>query len=125
VNNPTLSVEVRMRKWLVAAAALGAAAVVATRPFAARATAAAQPTQSWCDANARRPLFGAILCAALADGDRVYIRGLPFEIVTVGADYVTLRPELSGERRRLLAIPFTAIRRLERPGRPRELILDE
>jgi len=114
-----------MRKSLVAVATLGAAAVVvAVSPFPARATMARQPAQSWCDANAGRPFFGAILCAALADGDRVYVRGLPFEIVTVGADYVMLRPELSGERRRVLAIPFTAIRRLERPGRPRELILD-
>lgn len=113
-----------MRKWLVAAAALGAAAVVTARPFHARAIARQQPGQAWCEANAGRPLFGNVLCAALADGDRVYIRGLPFEIVAVGADYVMLRPELSGERRRLLTIPFTAIRRLERPGRPRELILD-
>jgi hypothetical protein len=114
-----------MRRWLVPFAAFIVAVAVAARPLPVRASAAGQPTQSWCAANAAQPLFGAILCGALADGDRVYVRGLPFEIVGVGADYVLLRPELSGERRRLLAIPFTAIRRLERPGRPRELILDQ
>ncbi|MFN2565503.1 MAG: hypothetical protein ABR499_10915 [Gemmatimonadaceae bacterium] len=120
-----------MRKWLVVVAALCTLAIAA-RPDPARATAGAasgktlsSQGQSWCDANAGTPVLGAVLCAAVADGARLYIRGLPFEVVAIGSDYVTVRPELAGERRRLLTIPYTAIRRLERTGRPRELILDQ
>lgn len=115
-----------MRKLLLAVAVVVPLAVTARPSPAGIATRATQTTaQNWCDANAGRPVFGAVLCAAVAEGVQVYIRGLPFEIVTIGADFVTLRPELSGERRRLLTIPYTAIRRLERTGRPRELILDQ
>jgi hypothetical protein len=115
-----------MRKLILAVAVLVPLAV-ATRPSSGgTASAASQtPSQSWCDANVGRPIFGAVLCAAVAEEVQLYVRGLPFEIVAVGADFVTLRPELSGERRRLLTIPFTAIRRLERTGRPREMILDQ
>jgi hypothetical protein len=113
-----------MRKLLLAVAVIVPLAVTARPSPAGLASAPSQSSsQSWCDANAGRPIFGAVLCAAVAEGVQVYIRGLPFEIVTIGADFVTLRPELSGERRRLLTIPYTAIRRLERTGRPRELIL--
>lgn len=117
-----------MRKVILAVAVLLPIAIAARPSRAGVATAGSQSpsqSQSWCDANAGRPVFGAVLCAAVSEGLRVYIRGLPFEIVTIGADFVTLRPQLSGERRRLLTIPFTAIRRLERPGRPGELILDQ
>jgi hypothetical protein len=121
-----------MRKVILAVAVLLPLAIAARPSRAGVATAGSQSlsrsqsqSQSWCDANAGRPVFGAVLCAAVSEGLRVYIRGLPFEVVTIGADFVTLRPELSGERRRLLTIPFTAIRRLERPGRPGELILDQ
>jgi hypothetical protein len=115
-----------MRKLLLAVATLVPLGVAVHPSPAGIASAATQGTaQSWCAENAGRPIFGAVLCAAVAEGVQVYIRGLPFEIVTIGADFVTLRPELSGERRRLLTIPYTAIRRLERTGRPRELILDQ
>ncbi len=113
-----------MRKSLLAIVALFAVALAA-HPSPARAKPFVTQSQTWCDANAGRHILGAVLCAAVADGARIYIRGLPFEVVAIGADFVTLRPELSGERRRLLTIPFTAIRRLERTGRPRELILDQ
>jgi hypothetical protein len=113
-----------MRNWLPVVISLVALALAA-RPYAASAGAPGSQTASWCEANAGRPVLGAVLCAAVADDARIYIRGLPFEVVAIGADYVTVRPELSGERRRLLTIPFTAIRRLERTGRPRELILDQ
>jgi hypothetical protein len=119
-----------MRKVILAVAVLLPLAIAARPSRAGVATAGSlslsqRQSQSWCDANAGRPVFGAVLCAAVSEGLRIYIRGLPFEVVTIGADFVTLRPELSGERRRLLTIPFTAIRRLERPGRSGELILDQ
>lgn len=119
-----------MQTRFIAAAFLCALALAA-RPVPAvptvpRSPAASSQTQgrTWCDANAGRPVFGAVLCEAVADEVRIYIRGLPFEVVAIGSDYLTVRPELSGERRRLLTIPYTAIRRLERTGRSRELILD-
>jgi hypothetical protein len=113
-----------MRKRLLAIVAL-CAVVLAAHPLSERAATASAQGQTWCEVNAGRPVLGAVLCAAVADGARIYIRGLPFEVVAIGADYVTLHPELSGERRRLLTIPYTAIRRLKRSGRPRELILDQ
>jgi hypothetical protein len=115
-----------MHKRLITIA-FGVSAALAGLPAYVRSvTPVAEPQpRTWCEANAGRPVFGAVLCEAVGDGTRIYVRGFPFEVVAIGADYITLRPELSGERRRLLTIPFTAIRRLERTGRPREVILDQ